>query len=344
MRFPFTHIDNHSRKPLGTVVPVLLGSVIIFLSTVAHASLVKSGFETGEFESYGWRKSGNIPKIVRAPEPVCRGRFAIKFPLNRNNDKVSYRTELALAGNEAGVLKNLKYDEDYWLGMSIFLPLGWKPDEKSIDIMAQLHGVPDLDQGEVYRNPMFNFYVRGNEWFFITKRDSRAVTARSQADMKYEEYGFQSLGKIETGKWTSFVFHFRLSYREGEGRIDVWKNGKKIIDNYKKGVGFNDKTGPYWKIGNYKPAWKPGHEPTAVTHRVHYVDEVAIAMGANRYNDVASSCGKGSAPPPPKADPVPSPPQPAPDPADEPVPPPEPPSEPNVRKPATPVIKSILLK
>ncbi len=333
MRLFFACFRISLRQFVWLAIPFSLGFFAIF-PTVTDATLVKSGFETGEFESFGWRKSGNMPQIVRAPEPVCRGKFAIKFPLDRNRDETSFRTELALVGNEAGALKNLKYGEDYWLGISIFLPSNWKPDEKSIDIMAQLHGVPDTDLGEIYRNPMFNFYVRGDEWFFITKRDSRIVTAKSQADMKYEEYGFRSLGKIETGTWTSFVFQLRLSYREGEGRINVWKNGEKIVNNYKKGVGFNDKTGPYWKIGNYKPAWKPGHEPTAVSRRVHYVDEVAVAMGPERFSDVASSCGGGSSYTPPSPSDQPQ----------QPAPSPTPPAEEVPQKPATPVIKSVILK
>ncbi len=335
---------NRLRRFLWVSAPVLLGLFAVSSPAVTDAAvtLVKSGFETGEFESYGWRKSGNVPQIVRSP--VCRGKYAISFPLDRERDNTSFRTELALAGNEAGALKNLKYDEDYWLGISIFLPSNWEPDEKSTDILAQLHGVPDLDRGEVYRNPMFNFFVRGDEWFFITKRDSRAVTATSQADMKYEEYGFRSLGKIVKGKWTSFVFQFRLSYREGQGRINVWKNGEKIVDNYKKGVGYNDQTGPYWKIGNYKPGWKPGHEATAVSRRIHYADEVAIAMGPDRYDDVAPRCGSSSSVPQnPQQPSQPAPQAPAPDPAPSEAPQPTPIPE-EVQKPATPIIKSVLVE
>ncbi|GEM_PF-705195 len=334
---------GHPRLVSLLSVSTLLGLFTLFSPAIADAAaLVKSGFETGEFESYGWRKSGNVPQIVRSP--VCRGKYAISFPLDRHKDKTSFRTELALAGNEAGILKNLKYDEDYWLGISIFLPPSWKPDEKSTDILAQLHGVPDKNLGEVYRNPMFNFFVRGDEWFFITKRDSRPVTATDQADMKYEEYGYRSLGKIVKGEWTSFVFQFRLSYREGEGRINVWKNGKKIVDNYRKGVGYNDQKGPYWKIGNYKPGWKPGHGETAVTRRIHYADEVAVAMGPDRYDDVAPRCSGSSSPP---QDPLP-PSRPAPEPAPpeesepEPVPEPAPAPKKEARKPATPVIKRVV--
>jgi len=356
------HLSFRNDKPFGQTMwfaaAALVGLFAAFFPTFSDAAaLVRSGFETGEFESYGWRKSGNVPRIVRSP--VCRGKYAIGFPLDRAKDDISYRTELTLSGNEAGALKNLKYDEDYWLGMNVFIPSSWEADEKSIDILAQLHGVPDRDLGEIYRNPMFNFFVRGDEWFFITKRDSRAVTATSRDDMKYEEYGFRSLGKLIRGKWTSFVFHFRLSYREGQGRIDVWKNGEKIVDGYKKGVGFNDRTGPYWKIGNYKPGWKPGHEPTAVSRRIHYVDDVAVAMGADRYADVAPPRCGGSPPAgenpatPPSGDggstPPENPPAPGPD-----GPPPEPdepasgPDEPapvpeggEVRKPSTPVIKRV---
>ncbi len=332
-----------TRKVSTGAALVLLGAAIASFSVESNASMVKSGFETGEFESYGWRKSGNTPQVVQRPEPVCRGRYSLKIALDRHKDGTSYRTELSLVGNEAGSLKNLKYEEDYWLGMSVFIPLSWKPDEKSTDILAQLHGVPDRDRNEIYRNPMFNFHIRGDEWFVITKRDSRAITATDRADMRYEEYGYRSLGKVEKGKWTNFVFHFRLSYRPGEGRIDVWKNGEKIVDNYKKGVGYNDKTGPYWKIGNYKPAWKPGHKPTAVTRRVHYVDEVSIARGADRYEDVAPRCGDTS--PPPRNEPQPprspAPDVPEPNPGKEPAP--EPPM-PSAQKPATPVIKQVVVK
>ncbi len=306
----------------------------------ADEEIVKTGFETGEYESTGWRQSGNDPQIARAPEPVCRGEFSLKIPLDRNKDKVSFRTELSLVGNEAHPLRNLEYDNDYWFALSIYLPRSWRPDNKSIDILAQLHGVPDTDQGEVYRNPMFNFHIRGDEWAIATKRDSRRVTATDQAKMEYEEYGFQSLGKTETGKWTSFVFRFRLSYRENEGRIDVWKNGTKIVDNYSRGVGYNDKKGPYWKIGNYKPDWKPGHEPSDVSRRLHYVDEVSSAVGPDRYSDVAPRCGSRSSQPPVTDDkPTPPEPEPAPAPAEDRQPPPS-----AETKPSTPVIKNLVIE
>lgn len=318
------------QDPYKYVYMLMVGMLsMILVATPVWAAGVKfvdSGFETGEYESYGWVVSGNKAQIVSAPEPICQGKHAVKIALDRYQNDTPFRTELMLTGKEGGELAYLEYEQEYWLGLSIFLPPNWKPDYKSTDIMAQLHGVPDLELGEGYRNPLMTLHVKGDKWYLTTIRDSRNVTPTDPANKKYEEVGGLSLGEIKTGGWTNFVIHFVLSYQPGNGQIDVWKNDVKVVDNKKLGVGFNDKRGPYWKIGNYKPRWKPvlaWKDAKNIKRRIHYVDEIRLAKGPNRYNDVAGNCGEPRQPP---LD-------------DKPVKP-----DPSNNQPATPVIKNIIIR
>ena len=233
-------------------------------------------FETGDLSK--WHISGNSPGITTSPTRA--GKYAMKTSLDRYKDKVSYRTEVSGPGSKVG--------NEYWYGFSIFLPKGYATDN-IWEIVAQWHGVPNFKIGENWRNPVMALYTSGGKWSLVNRWDAKENTFESGK----REYGGTKkydFGVYDTGVWTDWVIHVKWSYG-ADGFLDIWKNGKKILDQ-KGPNAFNDDRGPYFKMGIYK-GWRDKKRPCdAVTKRLLYHDEFRMAGADASYQDVAPGGGK----------------------------------------------------
>jgi hypothetical protein len=233
--------------------------------------IFKGDFESGDLK--GWRASGNPPTVCRSPTRA--GKYAMKTSLDRHKDKVAYRTEVSGPGSQVG--------KEYWYGFSIFLPDDYVPD-KVWEIVAQWHGVPDFKIGEDWRNPVMALSTTGGKWGLVSRWDAKPNTFEN-GKRRYGGTKNHDLGPYRKGAWTDWVVHVKWSYRS-DGLLQVWKDGKKVVEQ-KGPNAFNDKKGPYFKMGLYK-GWKnPKNRSDAVTKRVLYHDEFRMAGADARYEDVA---------------------------------------------------------
>ncbi|UCG59171.1 MAG: polysaccharide lyase [Phycisphaerales bacterium] len=236
-----------------------------------HGLTFRGDFETGSLE--GWRTSGNPPAVCSSPTRA--GAYAMKTSLDRRKDKVAYRTEVSGPASQIG--------KEYWYGFSILLPEDYVPDN-IWEIVAQWHGVPDFDIGENWRNPVMALSTTGGKWGFVSRWDSKRNTFEG-GKRSYGGTKQYDLGAYATGVWTDWVVHVKWSHGS-DGILGVWKNGQKVVTQGGPNA-FNDKKGPYFKMGLYK-GWKdPKRQSDAVSSRVLYHDEFRMAEGASRYEDVA---------------------------------------------------------
>jgi hypothetical protein len=68
--------------------------------------------------------------------------------------------------------------------------------------------------------------------------------------------------------------------------LEVWQNGETVIDRRGPNA-YNDKRGPYFKMGLYK-GWRDPQRPSdAVSERVLFHDEFRMAGADAGYADVA---------------------------------------------------------
>ncbi|MBN1361484.1 MAG: polysaccharide lyase [Sedimentisphaerales bacterium] len=233
--------------------------------------LFESDFERGDLT--GWRPSGNTPTV--ANHPIRAGRRAMRTSLDRHNDTVPYRTEVS--GPHADVGK------EYWYGFSIFLPDDYVPDG-IWEIVAQWHGVPDFDIGDNWRNPVMALSTTNGRWGWVSRWDAKRNTFESGK----REYGGThnyDLGPYRTGAWTDWVVHVKWLYGP-DGILEVWRDGEKVIDQDGPNA-FNDKDGPFFKMGLYKGWSDPNRPSDKVTSRVLYHDEFRMGGSEARYDDVA---------------------------------------------------------
>jgi len=228
-------------------------------------------FEKGQLT--GWSVSGNAPQVTN--RPTRAGRYAMKTLLDRNKDKVPYRTEVSGPGSNVG--------KEYWYGFSILLPDDYVPD-KVWEIVAQWHGVPDFKIGEDWRNPVMALSTTSGKWDFVSRWDAKENTFEG-GKRAYGGTKKYNLGLYRTGVWTGWVVHVKWSYQP-DGLLEIWKNGEKVIEQEGPNT-FNDKKGPYFKMGLYK-GWKTPDRPSdAVSSRILYHDEFRMAGSGAGYDDVA---------------------------------------------------------
>lgn len=269
-----TESFKHDGQTRRLAAPAYNDDIALRLTATARQRvglLFESDFESGDLK--GWRPSGNTPTVV--DHPVRAGRYAMKTSLDRRNDPVSYRTEVS--GPHADVGK------EYWYGFSIMLPDDYVPD-RIWEIVAQWHGVPDFDIGDNWRNPVMALSTTGGRWSWVSRWDAKRNTFASGR----REYGGThnyDLGPYRTGVWTDWVVHVKWSYAP-DGILQVWKDGEMVIDQDGPNA-FNDKDGPFFKMGLYK-GWRDPNRPSdKVSKRLLYHDEFRLAGSQAGYDDVA---------------------------------------------------------
>lgn len=202
--------------------------------------------------------------IQRSDSVAHSGKHSVRFEVNREDKSVANgkRAEIAWFTEK-------KTNIDRWFSFSIFLPADYEKEQVS-EILAQWHESPDLDLGESWRTAPIalktqNGYWRAAiQWSADKVNDDKNIGGRQNF----------ALGKQDKNQWTDWVFHIRFSCND-DGLIEIWKNGEPVL-NYPGPNYYNDKKGPFFKFGIYKPDWKNKASKSTVTKRVVFFDDVII--------------------------------------------------------------------
>ena len=268
---------------LAVVITMLFGISSVSTGTDLKAPLIfVEDFESGKIDfGSAFTQSGNAPTITS--EVARAGKFAMKSYLNRAESPVSKRTEVSVKAPLTHI------GDELWYGFSIFLPKSFVPGSVW-EIVAQWHNTPN-DWNDLFarQNPPLTLSTRKSDvppghWLVNAVWDADPVAPNGS--FKIDGSKTWDLGAWATNEWTDWVFHIKWSY-SADGILQVWKNGEMVID-YAGPNTYNDKIGPYFKMGIYK-GWKDRVTPyDNVSERVVYHDELRIAEGqAAKYSDVA---------------------------------------------------------
>jgi hypothetical protein len=273
-------MTTHSRGICALLVILALqsfgpSSAMAETASAGNPLIFYSDFEPGPNGFDRWGISGNAPSVTT--EVARAGKHAMKTVLNRRTSRTSYRTEVT-----SSAALDVIPGHEYWYGFSIYLPHDYVPDP-IWEIVAQWHSSPDNQQEHRNApNPPLALFTHDGEWSVSVLWDAKPITDKK---VGYDGNRTYSLGKYATGRWTDWVFRVKWSHKS-DGLLQVWKDGQLVID-HKGPVGFNDRNGPYLKLGIYK-GWKDRTNPAGVvSERVLYHDEVRIAGPGGRYEDVA---------------------------------------------------------
>lgn len=254
------------------------------------ALLFSDGFESGNLRDWIVVRE-NVPTVQ--DRKARAGRYALMSTLDFFNGTgasplLRERTEVRAKA------PNAEMGREYWYGFSIYLPGpedgvdNYVPDSHW-EIVAQWYAPQDTSS-ESGRNPPLTLKTSedgvGGRWTVGGKYSEKAISTKGDYDGAFS----QDLGPYETGKWTDWVFRVKWSYRN-DGLLEIWKDGKKVYSRLNAPIGFNDKSGPFFKMGIYKGAWEllpeDGRQLDKVKRRVIYHDEFRMADERGSYDLVA---------------------------------------------------------
>lgn len=226
------------------------------------------------------------------------------------------------------VSEHVPYFEDSWIGFSVFLPEtgsgNWNQTSDTYEVIAQWHDShyfpPPSWDTEESKNPLFSMQVTdtthqpARHWVLTYLGEGRTPfpTQGTPRPWQYESSGWVDVGSIDNdvGKWTDWVIRIRWNFwkvgtngnsaRFGSsvsgnvagspdaGLIQVWKNGKLVLDRSPVQIGSHDNAGPTFSVGLYK-GWRTAQDRSGdpVPERTIFFDAFKYGGKDAKYADVA---------------------------------------------------------
>ncbi len=272
---------------------VLIGFLGIGCSNILSAQIIyEQDFEKGgKFERISGRggfyyDEGNIKMSAPNSNAVSisskqkkTGNFAIRYELNRPKGYYK-RSETVFGGN--GVMH---FNKDYWISFDYYRA-DWKYDSTEDLAPIQIHDVaPAYPDVKTLKECRDGGYKKNSPFFMKTIKDKFQVWA----------FGGKKLweGPILHKQWVNILVHFRAS-KEGDGIVEVWRNGKKLGATA-KGANivktdlcnniYGEHGAPFLKLGVYHSEWwtkeiTSANPATESDSRMLYVDNVKIGKGS----------------------------------------------------------------
>ncbi|HYG88097.1 MAG TPA: polysaccharide lyase, partial [Azospirillum sp.] len=249
------------------VIPGMVVSAMGFFLRTSTASsrpglVFEAIFEHGMTPTGGYffQEGNRTPHVTR-----IAGQSALRVDLNHYDDANPSRTELVPRGMDSKYFDNGGFDakigQTYWYGMKIYIPADFKSDGVP-EIITQFHDYPDA--GENWKNPAVDLTLEpwsdGTQHYMVSVRsDTKQITPAGGGDKragKYTSVKRYDLGPVSAsaGQWTEWVWKIKWGY-DSRGDLELYRNGKLVLDLPNQGNCFNDQLGPYMKLGLYKWDW-----------------------------------------------------------------------------------------
>jgi hypothetical protein len=212
--------------------------------------LVRANFEDGctpavnpiacRVAGRAWRlQSSGAPWSARA-DGATGFRFEIRpgdhWAKDANKASTVERTELS-------DLARMPLDEDIWLAFTLEVEPGPTSTSEWVNL-GQLHGT--ADPGEPSVSPPWVQRLLPGDRFSVEVRETseNPIKKAPPAIVIYED------PKLERGRPYRFVYRFRIS-QGPNGLVQLWRDGVQVAD-YHGPVGYQDRLGPYFKLGVYR--------------------------------------------------------------------------------------------
>ena len=245
-----------------------------------HATVVGPDGTTRVWAPHSWA-------VGAAGQPTRAGQRSVRSELRKTDEPVNsgMRSEM-VRRPESSVIT-----DDRWYGFSILLPRGGADDyavDPSPEVVGQWHNTPDIDPAtgqEENVSPPLALQTRNGSWEVVHLWDDNLISSNGDIN-RAGKVTRRTVGSYSSdkGTWVDWAFRVRWDYRTdaagGNGRLEVYKNGK-LVHTYDGPIGTNDATaGPYFKWGLYKWEWNPGFTPdvpSRTIRRVVFHDEYRAA-------------------------------------------------------------------
>ncbi len=186
----------------------------------------------------------------------------------------SKRSEISVAKPEPAAGKRT-------YNFSILMPKGgsedYELDPKGDEIIAQWHNTPD--PGEEWTYPPLSLHTSRDGHYHLYRcwdEDPMSTEQKMDAEGKIVSYDLGSY-LDDKGKWVDWTFDVKWGWLESQNPlIQIYKNGNKIFELKAQPNTTNDQIGVRMKLGIYKHQWAVKDNPSILTTRVVYYDNVSI--------------------------------------------------------------------
>jgi len=222
--------------------------------------IIDEGFESGVLP---FKASGNAPEVVEVPNTRA-GKYVMKSEL-KPSSKVRNRTEASVSKK----IVNFDVGKEYWVGISIKLGEDFRDTTEFNDqgILLQWH----------YR-----------DWLHPEVRDAQPLVLRFRDDKVHVHnevlQKFMASVPPAYGEWVDWVIH--VKFDDANGIIQVWRQGKQIVDWRGDNHQTEKHEGAYLKFGLYSSQYRKNQSKVDFT-RTAYHDELRIAGADGSYELVA---------------------------------------------------------
>ena len=171
-----------------------------------------------------------------------------------------------------------------WYGFSFYFPSEGTQDEPNDWLFFQIHGSADKRLKEHSRNPPFSLTLTPEGMRGAWKWDPYELSPTRQGDgtTRFEIPGNK---QDYLDRWVDFVLRARVDYSEAStGILELWIDGKKVLDKHNIRFGYNDDKGIYPSWGMYFN----GDLSDMKSDHYLYLDEIRMTDATKAtYQDVA---------------------------------------------------------
>jgi len=251
----------------GIMLAAAMSSSDVVSGSEQGRLIIDEGFESGVLP---FKASGNAPEIVKTTNARA-GKYVMKSELNQSS-KVSKRTEVSISDK----IVNFDVGKEYWVGISIRLGEDFRDttDFNDQGMLLQWH----------YR-----------DWLHPEVRDAQPLLLRFSDDKVHVHnevlQKYMASAPPAYGEWVDWVIH--VKFADTDGIIQVWRQGKQIVDWRGDNHQTEKHEGAYLKFGLYSAQYDKNPPEVHFTRTVYH-DELRIAGADGSHELVAPRCNRRS--------------------------------------------------
>lgn len=174
-------------------------------------------------------------------------RFEARRGDGNSGGRGSDRSEMVAQYSRATACNTVPWRSDIWHSFAMRVSGKLVKDGKWL-VIGQWHGVPDA--GDVDMSPVLAQSFTDGIFKISTRFDGnrQQVAGRSgNPRTVYEDRRFP------WNSWVNFVYRIRFDYG-GTAVLQVWRDGKPIVNLRNISIGYNDARGPRYQFGIYRQA------------------------------------------------------------------------------------------
>lgn len=215
----------HPRQALHVIIAA--AAIALTLGCNADASGRGWGVQKDDSNSSAIREVG--PNHVR---------FEVHASDNWKKDVGKGRNRAELKAKDT-----VPFGQDVWFSYQMKIDASG-PLTARYCILGQFHQTGDPWDASV--SPPFAInLLPNNRLRFVKRYSTDRVTSSTIDTVMYES------APIERGRWVRVVGHIVFGW-QGNGAVQMWLDGRQVVDLPRTSIGYNDVLGPYWKFGIYR--------------------------------------------------------------------------------------------